>query len=68
MEVLSAEVLNIERKNENIILTVKMEVTSGSYIRTLAEELGKRLLIPAMLTDLRRTEIGEYSVKDAITL
>jgi tRNA pseudouridine55 synthase len=68
MEVLSAEILNIERTNGEIILTVKMEVTSGSYIRTLAEELGKRLSVPAMLTNLRRTEIGEYSVKDAMAL
>ena len=49
-------------------LIVEMRVSSGSYIRTLAEELGNRLGVPAMLTDLRRTEIGEYSVKDAMII
>jgi tRNA pseudouridine55 synthase len=49
-------------------LIVEMRVSSGSYIRTLAEELGNRLGVPAMLTDLRRTEIGEYSVKDAMSI
>ncbi|MFA6565617.1 MAG: tRNA pseudouridine(55) synthase TruB [Candidatus Paceibacterota bacterium] len=68
MEVLSAELLNIERKGNDIALKVKMGVSSGSYVRTLAEELGNRLGAPAMLTDLRRTEIGEYSVKDAMKL
>ncbi|MCK9352383.1 MAG: hypothetical protein WCT49_06795 [Candidatus Paceibacterota bacterium] len=54
---------------DNIILCVEMRVSSGSYIRTLGEELGNRLGVPAMLTDLRRSEIGEYSVKNAtITL
>jgi len=51
-----------------LILRVEMRVSSGSYVRTLAEELGNRLGVPAMLTDLRRTEIGEYSVKDAMSI
>jgi len=51
-----------------IIMTVEMRVSSGSYIRTLAEEFGSRLGVPAMLADLRRTEIGGYSIKNAITL
>lgn len=51
-----------------LILRVEMRVSSGSYIRTLAEELGNRLGVPAMLTDLRRTEIGEYLVKDAMSI
>ena len=49
-------------------LIVEMRVSSGSYVRTLAEELGNRLGVPSMLTDLRRTEIGEYSVKDAMSI
>jgi len=64
MEVIFAELLNTERKENDIILKVKMEVSSGSYIRTLAEELGNRLGVPAMLAGLRRIQIGEYSVDD----
>lgn len=52
----------------DVKLTVEMRVSSGSYIRTLAEELGLCLGIPAMLVSLRRTEIGDYSVKDAIKI
>lgn len=64
MEVIFIELLHIERKNEEIIIKVQMEVSSGSYIRTLAEELGNRLGVPAMLTELRRTSIGKFSVED----
>jgi len=64
MEVLSAELLGIERTENKITLKVKMEVSSGSYIRTLAEEMGTRLGTPAMLTDLRRIQIGKYTVGD----
>ena len=37
----------------------------GTYIRSLANDLGKELGSGAYLTALRRTRIGEYHVKDA---
>jgi tRNA pseudouridine55 synthase len=70
MEVLSIKLLSVipALSRNDIKIKVEMRVSSGSYIRTLAEELGNHLGMPAMLTDLRRTEIGEYSVKDAMLL
>ena len=47
-------------------LTIRCEVSSGTYIRTLAEDIGKALGTGAYLTALRRTKIGTYDVKDAI--
>jgi tRNA pseudouridine55 synthase len=41
------------------------DVESGTYIRSLAEEIGKRLGTVATLSELRRTRIGEFYVKDA---
>lgn len=43
-------------------------VSSGTYIRSLAEDIGKKLQTGAYLTDLRRTKIGNYSIKEAITV
>ncbi len=40
-------------------------VASGVYIRSLAEELGKRVGCPAHLSALRRTAIGSYAVEQA---
>jgi tRNA pseudouridine55 synthase len=40
-------------------------VESGVYIRSLGEELGKRLGCPASLVSLRRTRIGDMKVEDA---
>jgi tRNA pseudouridine55 synthase len=68
MEVFSAKLLEIQRTDNNLTIKVEMRVSSGSYIRTLAEELGNRLGVPAMLTGLRRTEIGAFSVKDALNI
>lgn len=37
----------------------------GTYIRSLAHDIGQQLGVGAYLTNLRRTKIGEYSVEDA---
>lgn len=40
-------------------------VGSGTYIRSLAEELGRRSGYPATLEALRRTRVGELKIEDA---
>jgi tRNA pseudouridine55 synthase len=46
-------------------IAVEFEVGSGTYVRSLAEELGRRLGTIAVLTNLRRTAIGPYRIEDA---
>lgn len=42
--------------------------SKGTYVRTLAEDLGERLNAGAHLTGLRRTRTAGFSLDDAITL
>lgn len=49
-------------------LRVRTEVSSGTYIRTLGEDIGAKLGTGAYLTSLRRTKIADYRVEDAMTL
>ncbi|MCI5108373.1 MAG: tRNA pseudouridine(55) synthase TruB [Candidatus Pacebacteria bacterium] len=42
-----------------------VDVSSGTYIRSLVEELGKKLKVPLTLSDLRRTKIGEFDIKNS---
>ena len=49
-------------------LRVRVVCSAGTYIRTLAEDLGKKLGMGAHLAELRRTRAGEFRVEDAITL
>lgn len=49
-------------------LVIRCRVSSGTYIRTLAEDIGLKLGVGAYLTALRRTKIGEYSVDKTCTL
>ncbi len=44
------------------------DVSSGTYIRSLAHDMGKRLGLGAHLSSLRRTKAGEFGVADAHSL
>ena len=46
-------------------LVIRCQVSSGTYIRTLAEDIGKKLGTGAYLTALRRTKVGDFSVENA---
>jgi len=43
-------------------------VGSGTYIRSLTEDLGKLLSTGAYMSDLRRTEIADFSVTNAVNV
>jgi tRNA pseudouridine55 synthase len=43
-------------------------VSSGTYVRSLAHELGQRLGIGAHLASLRRTAVGEFTIAQSHTL
>jgi len=47
---------------------VRVACSSGTYVRTLAEDFGKRLHVGAHLTELRRTRVGDFQILDAQTL
>jgi tRNA pseudouridine55 synthase len=48
--------------------TVLVTCTAGTYIRSIAHDLGERLGCGGLLSSLRRTRAGEYSVDQAKTL
>ena len=61
VEIYSIEILNYNYPE----LTIRVHCSSGTYIRTLAEDIGKTLGTGAYLTALRRIKIGSYDIKDA---
>ena len=69
MEVIEAVLTNKpEYKNDHIYVHIRFTVGSGTYVRSLAEELGKRLGYPARLEDLCRTQVGKYTIDNATLL
>lgn len=47
------------------VIRAVFDVESGTYIRSIAEEIGKKLGTVATLSNLRRTRIGDFNVVDA---
>ncbi len=48
------------------LLEIRVRCSKGTYIRTLAEDLGKALGTVAHLSSLRRTASGSFHVRDAL--
>lgn len=64
--------VNIRRVDVQIVTSdqwlVKAEVSKGTYIRSLARDIGLATGCPAHLAELRRTHIGSLSVDQAYDL
>jgi len=61
VEIYSLELLDYEYPN----LKISAHCSSGTYIRTLAEDIGKELGTGAYTMELRRTKVGQYDVQTA---
>jgi tRNA pseudouridine55 synthase len=64
VQIYSAEILRYEYP----ILEAGFTVSSGTYIRTLAEDIGRRMKVGAYLSGLIRIEIGHYNLGEALDL
>lgn len=62
--VFSLELLNYAYPD----IVIRTHVSSGTYIRTLAEDIGTALETGAYCSQLRRTAISKWSVEDAETI
>lgn len=62
------EVLAVRREGALVDVDVEVTVSSGTYVRALARDLGEALGVGGHLTALRRTRVGELDVADAASL
>jgi len=78
---LAREGKEIERKERNATIfeinilrienkSIKLDITcsKGTYIRTLIDDIGKKLNCGAVMTALRRTESNGFDIKNAVIL
>ncbi len=50
------------------LIKMRAVVSSGTYIRSLAEDIGKALGVGAYLQELVRTRVGEFRIEESKTL
>ena len=81
---LAREGIEIERKAAVVTITsleiisddelskdsvrIRVVCSAGTYIRTLAEDIGREVGLGAHLTELRRTRSGRFTIDQSITL
>lgn len=49
-------------------VTIKVVCSKGTYIRSLARDIGEKLKCGAYLTGLKRTRIGDFRIENAMTV
>ncbi len=58
--------LELVALNENSA-TIEIDCGKGTYVRSLAIDLGARLNLPAMLKNLTRLKVGGFELKNSLT-
>lgn len=64
VEIYSIEILNFS----NPFVKLKVSCSKGTYIRSLARDLGREIGCGAFLSSLRRTKIGDFDVEQALKI
>lgn len=62
MRVYEAELFRLEMMPKRALATIRFKVGSGTYIRSLAEELGRVISYPATIYNLRRIRVGGFDI------
>src|SRR5690606_3115638 len=57
-----------ETGREGASLRILVECSAGTYIRTLAEDIGEAVGTGAHLSDLRRTAAGKFDISRSVTI
>ena len=57
-----------DNRDGTVDMRVNVSCSSGTYVRTLAEDFGKQLGASAHVAELRRTMVGDFALAQAKTL
>jgi tRNA pseudouridine55 synthase len=70
IEIRALDLLTLQETNADGTRDFLMRVrsSSGTYVRTLAHDIGEKLGTGAHLSALRRTAVGHFRIEDALTL
>ncbi len=64
---INISLLELIEKGPNEI-RIRVACSAGTYIRTLAEDIGRAIGVGAHLSELRRTKAGKFKISDSLTL
>ena len=59
------ELLDVTHNNDKTIIKVRCLVSKGTYIRALGNDIAKKLSSVAIMSNLRRTKQGKFTIEDS---
>lgn len=62
------ELLDLDQADEQQTARIRVACSAGTYIRTLAVDIGRKLGTGAHLVELRRTRAGRFDISEGVTL
>ena len=66
VEIHELEISEITRINEFIDIKVRVQCSAGTYIRSIARDLGEALKVGGHLTELHRTLVSPFSISESL--
>ena len=66
IEIYEIKLINLDKKQKQISLVVSC--SKGTYIRSLCEDIADRLGTVGFMKELNRTKVGEFNIKDCVTI
>lgn len=66
IEIYSIQLVGINEKEKQI--SFKVKCSKGTYIRSLCEDISKKLGTVGYMKELNRLQVGEFYIKDAVTI
>lgn len=68
ISIYALEIVEIVRNDQGVDVTISVECSAGTYIRSIARDLGEALKVGGHLIALRREEVAPFSLADAVTI
>ena len=59
---------DIKYDNNKVIFKIRANVSTGTYIRSLVRDIGRKLNVPAVMNNLVRTSINNITIDDSYSL
>lgn len=63
-----SEILEKELRSKFQVIKLKIKCSSGTYIRSIGHNLGKKLKTGASLLSLTRTKVGDFEIIDSLNI
>jgi tRNA pseudouridine55 synthase len=68
IEIFSINDIEVSKENKEIVVKAIFDVSKGTYIRSIARDLGIKLNNAGCLMELRRTKVNNFTLSDCVNM